>query len=492
MTSTNKTIQHARHWINGEWVDSGIKKESINPSTGEVIGSYVEGGKTEAEMAIKAAHDTFTNTDWRTNRELRFNVLQEMVQAFDARQDELATILATENGKILGEANFEISLVKPNLNFAASTIYTTYGRAAEWSAGKFSVVLKEPVGVAGISVPWNSPVALLIRSLAPALAAGCTTVLKMPGQTALTNATIADILASIKSLPKGVINMVTGERELLETIVTHPHVPTISFTGSTSTGRALQEEGAKQLKRFGLELGGKTPLIVFNDADIDALIPKAEKALTVFAGQFCMTGSRILVQSDVAEQVRQKLVERLANVKVGNALDPESDMGALIDMNSVNRVDGMVEDAIAKGAKVLLRGGKFTDGELAKGAFYQPCLLEVDDNQADIVQSEVFGPVLTLQVFDTEAEAIELANGTQYGLAASIWTRDVDRPLRIARAIEAGTIWINDWVVMRDEFEEGGYKQSGSGRLRGMASIEDFIEYKHIVMQPGVAGTSAD
>lgn len=485
-TANHQPITHACHWINGEWVDTGSKKNSINPSTGDVIGSYVEGGKTEAELAIKAAHEAFINTDWRSNRELRFDVLQEMVQAFETRQNELGTLLATENGKILGEAFFELSLIKPNLNFAASTIYSTYGRATEWSAGKFSMVLKEPVGVAGISVPWNSPAALLIRSLAPALAAGCTTVLKMPGQTALTNALIAQILASVKSLPKGVINMVIGERELLETLVAHPDVPTISFTGSTSTGQAIQAAGAKQLKRFGLELGGKTPLIVFDDADIDAFIPKAEKALTVFAGQFCMTGSRILVQRGIADEVRQKLVERLANVKVGNALDPASDMGALVDKDSVDRVDNMVENAIAKGAKVLLRGGKFTEGELVKGAFYQPCLLEVVDNQAEIVQSEVFGPVLTLQVFDSEAEAIALANGTQYGLAASIWTRDVDRPLRIARAIEAGTIWINDWVVMRDEFEEGGYKQSGSGRLRGMASIEDFIEYKHIVLQPGV------
>ncbi|QGM80322.1 aldehyde dehydrogenase family protein [Otariodibacter oris] len=477
---------HAQHWINGEWVNTGKTRETTNPSTGEVLGTYVKGGKEEAELAIKAAQEAFANTDWKTNRELRHQVLLEMAEAFEARKKDLATMIATENGKLFAEASFETEFVKPGLYFSAATIYTDYGRAAEWGAGKYSMLVKEPVGVVGISTPWNSPLALLIRSLAPALAAGCTTVLKMPDQTALTNGLIAEILASVKSLPKGVINMVTGGHEVLEPLVTHPEVPVISFTGSTSTGRALQKESAPYLKRLSLELGGKTPLIVFDDADIDALIPKAVKALTVFSGQFCMTGSRILVQKGVADEVRKRLSEELAKVKVGPAMDPQYDMGALIDMRSVERVNGMVEDAIAKGAKALVRGGPYTEGELTKGAFYRPTLLEVNDSQADIVQSEVFGPVLVLEEFETEREAVEKANATEYGLAASIWTRDVDRPLRVAREIEAGTIWINDWVVMRDEFEEGGYKQSGVGRQRGMTSINEYLEVKHIVLQPGV------
>ncbi|MCS4532871.1 aldehyde dehydrogenase family protein [Neisseria montereyensis] len=476
---------HTQHWINGEWVNSGSNRETTNPSTGEVIGTYVKGGKEEAELAIKAAQEAFANTDWRTNRELRHKVLLEMAEAFEARKKDLATMIATENGKLFAEASFETEFVKPGLHFAAATVYTDYGRAAEWGAGKYSMLVKEPVGVVGISTPWNSPLALLIRSLAPALAVGCTTVLKMPDQTALTNGLIAEVLASVKSLPKGVINMVTGGHEVLEPLISNPAVPVISFTGSTSTGRALQVEGAKYLKRLSLELGGKTPLIVFDDADLDALIPKAVKALTVFSGQFCMTGSRILVQKGIADEVRKRLSEALSQVKVGPAMDPQYDMGALIDMKNVQRVNGMVEDAIAKGAKALVRGGPYTEGELAKGAFYRPTLLEVNDSQADIVQLEVFGPVLTLEVFETEREAVEKANATEYGLAASIWTRDVDRPLRVGREIEAGTVWINDWVVMRDEFEEGGYKQSGVGRLRGMTSVSEFVEVKHIVLQPG-------
>jgi len=482
------TNNHAKQYINGEWIDSGDKKDTINPSTGEVLGTYVEGGKTEMQDAIKAAKDTFKNTDWKTNRELRYRVLTKMADAFEARQDELATMIAKENGKVLGEAQFEASFVMPNIRFAASKIYTEFGRTAEWSAGKYSILVKEAVGVAGISTPWNSPAALLIRSLAPALAAGCTAVLKMPGQTALSNALIMDIIASVEELPKGVVNMVIGEREALQTLVEHPDVPTISFTGSTSTGRALMKEGADELKLFGLELGGKTPHLVFADTDIDACLPVVEKALTTFTGQFCMTGSRILVHKDIADEVRDKLSKRLENVKVGDALDTDNDMGAMIDQDNVKRVDKMVQEAIDKGAKVLVRGGPVTDSAHEKGAFYKPTLLEVEDSQADIIQQEVFGPVLALQVFETEREAIEMANATEYGLSACIWTKGLDRSFRVAREVEAGTIWFNDWAVMRDEFEEGGYKQSGVGRLRGQSTLEDFIKVKHLVLQSGVVG----
>ena len=227
-------------------------------------------------------------------------------------------------------------------------------------------------------------------------------------------------------------------------------------------------------------------MLVFNDADLDAALPKLEKALTVFGGQFCMTGSRLLIQSGIAEAVRQRLGDRLKSVKVGPATDPTSDMGPLIDKANVERVNRMVEEAIADGAKVIVRGGPATEEPLVRGAFYRPTLLEVADSRHPIVQQEVFGPVLTMQVFNTEAEAIVLANDSEYGLAASIWSRDVDLPLRVARELQAGTIWINDWALMTDGFEEGGDKQSGQGRLRGLAALDDFLEYKHIVLKPGV------
>jgi len=481
------TTRVARHWIDGQWRDSADHRDSINPASGEKIGAYALGKEDEAAAAVAAAVRVFRDTDWKTNRELRIRVLNEMADRFEARSADLAEEMAAEVGKILPEAMFEVSFAAPALRYAAALVITHYGRAAEWEAGRMSLLLREAIGVAGISAPWNAPVALLIRSLAPALAAGCTVVVKMPGETAQVNALMSEVMSEVKSLPPGVINMVTGGREVLGYLVESPDVPTISFTGSTRVGREISRAGAFRLKRFGLELGGKTPLIVFDDADLDAALPKIEKALTVFAGQFCMTGSRLLVQAGIADELRRRLGERLAKVKVGPASDPASEMGPMIDRANVERVNRMVEEAIAAGAKAIVRGGPIIDGPLAKGAFYRPTLLEVADPRMKIVQQEVFGPVQTMQVFGTEADAIALANDSEYGLAASIWSRDVDRPLRIARGIQAGTVWINDWVVMRDEFEEGGYKQSGRGRLRGLAALEDFVEYKHIVLQPGIA-----
>jgi acyl-CoA reductase-like NAD-dependent aldehyde dehydrogenase len=263
-------------------------------------------------------------------------------------------------------------------------------------------------------------------------------------------------------------------------------VPAISFTGSTRTGRAIGAVGSKYMKRLGLELGGKMPMILFDDADIEAALPTLEKALTVFGGQFCMTGSRLLVQRRIADKVREGLAGRLRAVKVGPASDPASDMGPLIDKANVARVEKVVETAIAGGAKAIVRGGPVTEGPLQKGAFFKPALLEVDDPTLPVVQQETFGPVLTLQVFDYESEAVALANYSEFGLSASVWTRDVDRSLRIAQALEVGSVWINDWANVYDSTEEGGFKQSGLGRLNGLAALDDFVEYKHIALRPGL------
>ncbi|NUG51962.1 aldehyde dehydrogenase family protein [Acinetobacter lactucae] len=477
----------ALNWINGQWVDSGVHKESINPATYEVIGTYADATLADAEAAVAAAKYAFKHSQWKSNRTLRAKVLHEMADLFEQYTPDLIEILSTENGKVKPEAEFEVTMVPSKLRYWAAKVLTEYGRALEPKAGSFSIVLREPMGVAGVIAPWNSPVVLMIRSLAPALAAGTTTVIKLPGQTAQTNALISKIFSEIKSLPQGVINLFSesgadGSKHLVDS----PDVPVISFTGSTATGRAISANGAKYLKRFGLELGGKTPMLVFNDANLDAVLPKLEKALTIFAGQFCMTGSRLLVQRGVADEVRKRLAARLENVKAGPASDPTSDMGPIIDKTNVARINDVVEAAIAQGAKVIVRGGPITEGELAKGAFYLPTLLEVTDPNMDIVQKETFGPVLTMQVFDTEREAIELANNSEYGLSASIWTRDVDRPLRVARELASGTIWVNDWAVIYDEFEEGGFNQSGLGRMNGVAAIDDFIEYKHITITTGV------
>ncbi len=470
----------ARHWIGAEWVDSPHHRQSINPATGEVIGVYADGGVAEAGAAIAAARTAFIDTTWRKDRALRSRVLNELADLFETHFQELSRLLTLENGKVRGEADFEMSLVAPKLRYYAALALTDAGRALQARPGRFSIVLREPAGVAGLIVPWNSPVILLVRSLAPALAAGATAVVKMPAQTAQVNAKIAEVIAQAPSLPTGVVNIFTEHgSEGARLIVESPDVPVISFTGSTATGRMISAAAAKQLKAVGNELGGKTPIVVFDDADVNALLPVLEKAVTVFAGQFCMTGSRLLVQRGIADKVRDGISARLERVRVGPGSDPASDMGPMIDKQNVERVDNIVRDAIASGARSIVRGGPVSDGPLAGGAFYRPTLLEVSGDMP-IVAQEVFGPVLVMQVFDTEAEAIQLANATEYGLAASVWSRDADRPLRVASEIDAGTVWINEWASVLDEFEEGGFKQSGVGRLNGVAALELFLESKHI------------
>jgi betaine-aldehyde dehydrogenase len=472
----------AKNWIGGEWVDSSTRLESINPATGEVIGTYADGAADEANRAITIARKAFVESPWRGDRRLRAKALNEMADHFEARTQDLVDMLALENGKVKAEARFEVDMVPKKLRFAAAMTLTEYGRAIQVEPGRYSTVLREPIGVAGIVAPWNSPVVLFIRSLGPALAAGCAVVGKLPGWTAQTNALMCEIFASVRSLPTGVLNVFSGLHSAgVRVMIDHPLVPTISYTGSTKVGQEIVAAGAKNLKRFGLELGGKTPMLLFDDANLDKALPVVEKALTVFAGQFCMTGSRLLVQRSIWDHVRRQMAQRLEALKVGPAADPASDMGPMINLEAVRRVDKVVEDAITAGAKAVVRGGPFKDGPLSKGAFYRPTLLEISRHDIAIAQNEVFGPVLVMQAFDTEAEAVELANSSMYGLSASVWSEDVDRPMRIARQLESGTVWINNWAIVYDETEEGGFKQSGLGRLNGLASIDDFLEYRTIV-----------
>ena len=277
----------ARHWIDGEWVDSLQRADSVDPATGEVIGTYTEAGEAEAKRAIAAAVRVFRNSDWRENRRLRAQVLNAMADRFEARTNDLVKILSLENGKVEAEARFEVTMVPSKLRFYAALTLTDFGRSMETSPGRYTTTLREATGVAGIIAPWNSPVVLFIRSLAPALAAGCTVVGKLPGFTAQTNTRMCEVFSEVASLPRGVLNIFTEEHSAgARVLIDSPDVPVISLTGSSATGRAIMAAGAKHLKRFGGELGGKTPVMLFDDADLDKALPKVEKALTVFAGQF--------------------------------------------------------------------------------------------------------------------------------------------------------------------------------------------------------------
>lgn len=469
------------HWVGGRWESRGTKRQSTDPATGNIIGDYYDGDAATAQAAIDAAAAAFRESGWRNDSFLRATALSHLADAFEAHLETVIGTLCSENGKVRGEATFEASLIPRAFRFAAGLAMHNFGRVMETRPGQQSMSIREPVGVAGLIIPWNSPAYLCVRALAPAMAAGCASVVKFPHQAAQTAAVLGRILATVSDIPSGVVNVfVESGSEGAKLLVDSAQVPVISFTGSTATGRAIAQAGARHLKRIGLELGGKTPHLIFDDAQVEAVLPVLEKSCTVFAGQFCMTGSRILVQRGIAEQIRDGLAERLRAVRAGPASDPDSHMGPLIDKAAVTRVDAAVASAIAAGAKPVVRGGIPADQALAGGAFYLPALLELPDQSLPIAREETFGPVQTLIVFDTEDEAIELANDSDYGLSACVWSRDVDRPIRVARRLQAGLISINSWANLAIEFEEGGHKASGAGRLGGLASIEEFLEYKQI------------
>jgi betaine-aldehyde dehydrogenase len=471
----------AKHWVDGEWIGSDRVSESINPATGAVLGRWADGGEAEARAAIAAARRAFDTSIWSRDRSLRNQVLIEMAERFDAHAKELGTLVTKENGKKIAEGLLEGGSPGATLRHTAGQALTDTGIAAEVAPGQWYTTYVEPAGVVGIIVPWNSPVALLIRSLGPALAAGNAVAVKMPGQTALVANLVSQIIAEVESLPPGVVNLFTESGNTgAPFLVASPDVQVISYTGSSPVGRIIAASGAPTLKRMNLELGGKTPMVVFDDADLDSVLPLLAAGITTFSGQFCMTGSRVLVQRGVADEVRSRLSDILDHVRVGDGLDPDTDMGPLIDKANVARVEGVVEAALAY-AKPIVRGGPATEGTLAAGSFYRPTLLEVDDVSTDIVQKEVFGPVATFELFDTEADAIWRANAGEMGLAAGVFTNDLNTSNRVSRGIQAGTVWTNTWAAINDGFAEGGYKQSGIGRLRGPLAITDFQEAKTVV-----------
>jgi betaine-aldehyde dehydrogenase len=477
MPADNKVL----HWIGGEYTTSDNEGVSINPATGESIGTFADGDAGTMQHAIDAAHAAFVGTGWADDHMLRTTALAHMADAFATHRKPLADALVAEIGKLASDADREAGIVGNVLRFAAALAVQTFGRVRDPRPGHQALVLRQPVGVAGIIVPWNAPVALCLRAVAPALAAGCTVVVKLPGVAAQTAGALSQVFASVSELPPGVINVVIESGSAgAQLLVASDLVPAISFTGSSEVGKRIYQAAAAQFKSISLELGGKSPHLVFEDADLEAVIPALARSSTTMAGQFCMAGSRILVSSSIAETVTEQLAARLRSIKVGPGTDPASEIGPLISMANVHRVDAAVDAAIAAGARAVVRGGPPEDTALKNGAFYRPALLAVRETSLDIVQEETFGPVQVLQEFDTEDQAVELANATKFGLSASVWSRDINRLMRVARRLDAGLVSINSWANLSLEFEEGGFKASGVGRLNGVAAIDTFLEYKQI------------
>lgn len=475
----------AAHFIAGEWASAGGElRQSFNPATGEAIGGWLPGSAALAAQAVAAARAAFEGASWPAAPRQRAAALFEFADRLEARKEELIALIVAENGKLRSEATGEMIGSISEARYYAGLARNIAGRTLETAPGNISLLHREPAGVVGIIVPWNAPVTLLVRSLAPALAAGCTTVIKPAPQTPLIHRVVMECLANCPSLPKGVVNSVNEDGSAVgEALVASPEVDVISFTGSSETGKRIMAGAAPTLKRLSLELGGKAPGIVFDDADLDLAVKELTHGALVMAGQICVAAARFLVQENILPAFREKAKAAFAAVRVGPGADPESQMGSLIDGNNQARLQRLIERAGDEG-RIVLKGGA-PGGALAKGAFLTPTLFEIDDLRSELVQQELFGPIVSLETFGSEAEAVRKANATNYGLAASVFTRDLARATRVSRAIRAGTVWLNCHTRLLAEGETGGYRQSGLGRLHGAEGLNDFLETKHVYFEAG-------
>jgi acyl-CoA reductase-like NAD-dependent aldehyde dehydrogenase len=475
-------MQHcAMNWIAGNWTGTATLP-SVDPSNGETLGFLVSSNAHDADAAIEAARIAFDRTTWAQDARRRQDVLLRWAGRLEERIEALAELLTRENGKAIAQSRGEIRAAISEVRYYAGLARHIAGHVLEPEPGTFSTMLREAAGVAAIIVPWNAPAVLLVRSLAPALAAGCTAIVKPAAQTSLVTAAMMQCLDE-PALPPGVVNLLhEAGAEASARLVESHDVDVVSFTGSTETGKRIMRAAADSMKRLSLELGGKSCCLVFEDTDVDAIAPRLARAATIISGQQCTAARRILVHVSKLGEMRSKLAMALANLKVGPGIDPHSDIGALIDRTSRDQVQATIERACELADAVVLRG---TASE--SGAFLSPTLVEHEDPNAFFCQEEIFGPFVTLEAFETESEAIAKANNTVFGLSASVWTHDTARAFRIARALRDGTVWINDHNRLFAEAETGGYRQSGLGRLHGYDALADFTEIKHICIGAGVA-----
>jgi acyl-CoA reductase-like NAD-dependent aldehyde dehydrogenase len=474
-------MKTAQHLINGLWVNAvegdGTLLPCYNPAIGEVAAQFAQGNAAEAHAAVAAAVHAFEHTAWKHSPRLRAEAMMDMAARMEARRDEMADWLVTLNGKLRREALGEINAGISEMRYYAGLARNINGRIFEIEPGCYSSMEREAAGVCAIILPWNAPVTLLIRSLAPALAAGCTCVVKPAPQTALINNIVLKCLADPR-VPVGVINSVVESGNAVSVaLCAHPDVEVLSFTGSSRVGKLIAQSTAGTLKRLSLELGGKAPAIVLPDADLAASIPAIVGGALVMAGQQCTAIARVLVHEQVYQTVADQLAAALRAVKVGPGHDPASQMGCLIDLTNRDRIHHLMDQAAAT-QRVLLRGA-IPGGALARGAFIEPSLIEVEDLNSGFIQNELFGPLLVLERFSSEQQAVQRANATRYGLSASVWSQSLESIRRIGKQLRSGTVWANCHNRLFAEAETGGFRDSGYGRLHGLEGLNDFLQTKH-------------
>ncbi len=473
-------------WIDGRWEDSqGGKMMAIeDPAAGITIAEVVDASREDVDRAVKAAHRAFYDGRWsKLTPAERSLAIWKLADLLEARKEEFAKLESENTGKPyqLVSLGGDLPFAVDNLRFFASAARDTHGYSSgEYAKGYTSIYRREPVGVVGQITPWNYPLLMAIWKIGPALAAGCTIVLKPAPTTPLTTLLLADLLAEA-GIPDGVLNIVTGGNDVGQALVEHPDVRMVSLTGSTGTGKKIMKTAADTLKRVHLELGGKAPFIVFDDVDVQAIAGAAAFTSTVNTGQDCTAATRVYVEEGHAKQATEAIVEAMRSVKIGLPYDDGVQMGPLISNVQRERVKGFVDRAKAAGAKVLTGGNIPSDW--SSGYFFEPTVIADANQKAEIIQNEIFGPVLTISTFKNEEEAVALGNDVNYGLAASIWTRDIGRAMRVASQLEFGTVWINDHIPLASETPHGGFKQSGVGKDLSAEAVSDYKITKHVMVK---------
>jgi len=467
-------------YLNGEWVTTGSARNVTNPATGEVIGAISLAGRDTVARALDDAHDAFSKWRQLPGRS-RGGYLNRIAELLDSRKDEIARLITLENGKPLAQSAAEVALSADHLRWFAEEAKRAYGRIVPNQVdGKRHMVIKSPMGVAGAITPWNFPLLLAVRKVAPALAAGCTVVLKPATMTPLCAVAFAECVHA-SGLPKGVFQLVAGPAsEIASELLSNPICRKITFTGSTEVGRQLIAGAAATVKPLSLELGGQAPLIVFDDADLERAVEGALIAKFRNTGQSCIAANRIYAQRGIYNRFVEAFVARVRQMKTGNGLDPGVEIGPLIDREALDKALAHINDAVERGATVLCGGTRIPP---ETGFFLAPTVIANVPDGAVCLSEETFAPVAAIRAFDTEAEALEQANASIYGLSAYVFTQNLDRAFRCIEALEAGSIGLNDGVPTTSQCPFGGAKQSGWGRELGIEGMEAFLETKHVAMR---------